>query len=266
MKKCRLCHLLCSFTKVKPLLILVCFFVSICRLFGQQNLEGIVFDANTKQRVASVYLYNTKTNEGSFNNLKGEFKLQANPGDLIILAKEGYFPDTITVHHHQAVTVYLQRSSIWLKEVHVMARKSPQKELEEKKEEFESAYRKGDPGSLLSTGMGGVGLSIDALYSLISREGKNARYLQEIIERDYRDAIIDFRFTPHIVKMITGLPDNELKEFMLQYRPSYFFILNSNDYTLGLYIKECFEQYKADPKARKLPPLLPSESSSNDID
>ena len=265
MKRGKLCHLLCSFTNVKPCLLLVCFFVGICRLFGQQDVDGIVFDANTKQRVASVYLYNTKTNEGYFNNLKGEFKLEANPGDLIILAREGYFPDTITVRN-RTVAVYLQRSSIWLKEVHIMARKSPQKELEEKKEEYESAYRKGNSGPLLSTGMGGVGLSIDALYSLISREGRNARYLQEIIERDYRDAIIDYRFTPHIVKMITGLEDNELKEFMLQYRPSYFFILNSNDYTLGLYIKKCLKQYKADPEARKLPSLLPSESSPNGVD
>lgn len=255
MKKCKLGNFLCRFTEVKPILIVLFTFIGICNLFAQQDIEGIIFDSNTKQRVASVYLYNTNTNEGSFNNLKGEFKLKADIGDLIILAREGYFPDTITVQNPRAIAVYLRRSSIWLKEVHIMARKSPQKALEEKKEEYGSAYRKGDPGPLLSTGMGGVGLSIDALYSLISREGKNARYLQEIIERDYRDAIIDYRFTLQLVKAITSLPDEELREFMVQYRPSYFFILNSNDYSLGLYVKECFEQYKSNPEARRLPPL-----------
>jgi hypothetical protein len=212
-------------------------------LYAQQEVKGLVLDENTKQRVAGVYFYNTTSEEGVFNNLKGEFRISAEVGDLLILAKEGYFPDTIKVRDQSTLILNLRRSSIWLKEVHVMARKSPQQDLEQKKIDYESAYKNGNIGPFLSKGSGGVGLSIDALYSLISREGKNARYLQEIIERDYRDAIIDYRFTPQLVKSLTGIADEELKSFMIRYRPSYYFILNSNDYELGIYIKKCFERY-----------------------
>jgi hypothetical protein len=230
-----------SFTKVRFKLLFLLFFLNTYNLFAQQAIRGLVLDANTKQRVAGVYFYNTSSKEGVFNNLKGEFNILAKEGDLLILVREGYLPDTIKVQNQNTLLLNLQRSSIWLKEVHVMARKSPQQDLEQKRIDFESAYKNGNPGYFLSKGSGGVGLSIDALYSLISREGKNARYLQEIIERDYRDAIIDYRFTPNLVKSLIGIGDEELKNFMLQYRPSYYFILNSNDYELGIYIKKCFE-------------------------
>lgn len=222
---------------------------------SQDEVKGVILDSNTKQRVAGVYLYNTTEEEGVFNNLKGEFTITAKAGDVLIFAREGYFPDTVVVASQATLLVNLQRSSIWLKEVHVMGKKSPQQVLEEKKEEFGDAYKKGKPGPLLSTGEQGVGLSIDALYALISREGKNARYLQEIIERDYRDAIIDYRFTSYLVKSLTGLEGKELDDFMLKYRPSYYFVLNSNDYNLGIYIKESYESYKRNPEARQLPSL-----------
>lgn len=246
---------LCSFTKVRSKLILFLCLLNVSALFAQKAVKGLILDANTKQRVASVYIYNSTKEEGVFNNLKGEFNLSADEGDFLILAKEGYFPDTIRVHNQSTLILYLERSSIWLKEVHIMAKKSPNQELEQKKIDFESAYKKGDPGSFFSSGSGGVGLSIDALYSLISKEGKDARRLQEIIERDYRDAIIDYRFTIFVVKNLTQLEDSDLSDFMFQYRPSYYFILNSSDYELGIYVKKCFEEYKRNPNSRRVQEL-----------
>ncbi len=254
-KNLKLSFFLCSFTKVRFKLIFFFAFLYTSIAFAQQGVKGVILDVNTKQRVAGVYLYNTTNKEGVFNNLKGEFDILAQEGDVLILAKEGYFPDTIKVQNQSTLLLSLQRSSIWLKDVHVMARKSPQEALEEKKADFESAYKKGNTGPFLTSGSGGAGLSIDALYSLISREGKNARYLQEIIERDYRDAIIDYRFTSYLVKSLTDLEDKELEDFMFRFRPSYYFILNSNDYALGVYIKKCFESYVRDPNILRVPNL-----------
>jgi hypothetical protein len=251
-KSLKVSTFLSSFTEVRAQLIFFFILLNTFTLFAQQEVKGLIFDATTKQRVAGVYLYNTASKEGVFNNLKGEFHISAKAGDVVILAREGYFPDTIRIENYNTLMVNLQRSSIWLREVHIMAKKSPQQDFEQKQADYESAYRKGDPGSLLSTGSnGGAGLSIDALFSLISREGKNARYLQEIIERDYREAIIDYRFTAQLVKVLTGLEDEKSEDFMRQYRPSYYFILNSNDYELGIYIKKSFESYKVNPDAKR---------------
>ena len=228
---------------------------------AQEEVNGIVYDKDTKQRVAKVYIYNTNQDLGTFNNLKGEFHLKVSPGDVLIAATEGYFPDTISVKGEETMILYLKRSSIMLKEVSIVARKSPQETLEQNKEDYNSAYRDGNPGSLLSVGNTGAGLSIDALYSLISRKGKNARYLQEIIERDYQNDIIDYRFTPELVSANTGLKGDSLDDFMQQYRPSYYFVLSSNDYSLALYIRSTFKEYRKNPHARRLPPLLDEPQS-----
>jgi len=224
-------------------------------LLAQHEVNGIIYDRDTKQRVAKVYIYNTSNDMGTFNNLKGEFNLKVSPGDVLIAATEGYYPDTMTVKSENTILLYLKRSSIMLREVSIVARKSPQEILDQKKEDYDRAYRDGDPGPLLSVGNSGAGLSIDALYSLISRKGKNARYLQEIIERDYQDDIIDYRFTPELVSANTGLKGEPLEDFMMQYRPSYYFVLSTNDYSLALYIRSSYKKYIKDPKARRLPPL-----------
>ena len=160
---------------MKKLGLLICAIIYSGFLFAQQEIDGIVFDTDTKQRVARVYIYNTSNQTGTFNNLKGEFRLKAAEGDVLIAATEGYFPDTLTLRGDPTILLFLKKSSIMLREVSIVARKSPDDILRQKQEDYNTAYSKGDPGSLLSVGNSGAGLSIDALYSILSREGKKQR-------------------------------------------------------------------------------------------
>ena len=222
---------------------------------AQSPIEGIVFDKHTKQRISQVYIYNTDNDEGGYNNTRGEFSLNASPGDILIAAAKGYYPDTLIVANKKVVLFNMERSSIWLDEVSVIARRSPEERLETNKREYSTAYSKGNAGSIFSVAPTGAGVSIDALYKLISREGKNSRRLQEIIEQDYRESVIDYRFTPDLVSNVTGLTGTTLADFMRQYRPSYYFILSANDYNLAFYIRSSLAQYRQNPAARRLPPL-----------
>jgi hypothetical protein len=250
-----LLNYLLSFTLVKRFsLFIYCIFYS-GLLFAQQEIDGLVFDQSTKQRIAKVYIYNTSSDTGVFSNLRGEFRLKVSSGDVLVAAVEGYFPDTLTFNHEAAILIYLNRSSTLLREVTIVARRSPEELLRQRREEYNTAYSRGDPGPLFSVGSSGAGLSIASLYTLLSREGKNARYLQEIIEREYQNDIIDYRFTPEMVSALTGLRDKELDDFMMQYRPSYYFVLASNDYSLSLYIRSSYLDFKKNPNLRRLPPL-----------
>ncbi|MFC3195996.1 hypothetical protein ACFOET_00085 [Parapedobacter deserti] len=222
---------------------------------AQTAIEGIVFDKHTKQRVSQVYIYNTANDDGGYNNTRGEFSIKATPGDILIAAAKGYYPDTLVVSDKKVVLFNMERSTIWLDEVSVVARRSPEERLEENRREYSTAYSKGDAGSIFSVGPTGAGLSIDALYKLISREGRNSRRLQEIIEHDYRESVIDYRFTPELVSSATGLTGATLADFMRQYRPSYYFVMSANDYNLTFYIRSSLAQYRQNPAARRLPPL-----------
>jgi len=253
-------HKTLALQPLKRLFILIFLFVSATKLVAQDGpVQGIVFDKDSKQRLSRVYIYNLRTHKGFYNNNRGEFNnaFVAN-GDTLIAALQGYMVDTVKVQSNTAI-FYLKRLSIFLQEVVVRdSTKNPGEKYRDNQDAYDQAYRKGNPGDLLRVGGGngvGVGLSIDALWSLLSREGRNARYLQKILERDYHESIIDYRFTRRLNASVTGLSGDALRDFMQQYRPSYYFVLDANDYNLIAYIKDAYLRYKQNPAANRLPPL-----------
>lgn len=230
-------------------------------MFSQDKpVQGIVFDKDTKQRLTRVYIFNTRSGEGFYNNTKGEFKTNAREGDLLVAALQGYGVDTISIRSENTILFYLKRNSIQLREVIVRdSLKSPNDQLKQTQEEYRDAYKRGTVKDVLTTGGsnggGGAGLSITALYNLLSKEGRNARQLQKIIERDYRDAMIEYRFTRSLVNRVTGLNSERLTDFKQQYKPGYYFILQANDYELIEYIKQSYQRYLQNPSSYRLEPL-----------
>ena len=231
------------------------------KLLAQEKpIQGIVFDRDSKQRLSRVYLYNSNNSKGFYNNSKGEFGTNASPGDVLVAALQGYRVDTVTVGSQNTVLFYLKRSSIQLKEVQINdSLKNPKEQLKEIREDFNKAYTLGTVKDIFSTGGSnnatGAGLSINAIYTLLSKEGKNARQLQKIIERDYRQAMITYRYSPSIVNSVTGVKTEKLLDFMQQYRPSYNFVVEANDYQLVEFIKSSYQKYLQNPGAYRLQPL-----------
>ncbi|WP_256002630.1 hypothetical protein [Pedobacter deserti] len=241
--------------KILGLLILFC--SCIAGAFAQtSNLRGFVVDTDSKQRLAKVYIYNSSRDEGIYNNAKGEFAISAAAGDTIFAVLEGYAVDTVVFHGQSSVLFQLKSRGITLKEVSIMGRKlTPQEQYELTQREYKYALERGKSKDLLNLGMGGVGLGIDAIYNLLSRQGKNARHLQKILERDYRESIIDYRFRPEHVKQVLNISDYEAQDFMQQYRPTYEFVLSASDYAFVVYLRNSYASYKRNPAAFRLPPL-----------
>ncbi|MHB1178396.1 MAG: carboxypeptidase-like regulatory domain-containing protein [Daejeonella sp.] len=245
----------------KIIILLFSLAISAGRLFSQDKpIQGIVFDVNSKQRLTRVYIFNTRTGAGFYNNTKGEFKANAREGDILVAALQGYGVDTVSVKSENTILFYLRRNSIQLQEVVVRdSLKTPADQLKQTQEEYKTAYSKGTVKDVFTTGGsnggGGAGLSITALYNLLSKEGRNARMLQKIIERDYRDAMIEYRYTRNLVTNVTGLSGAKLTDFKQQYKPGYYFILEANDYELIQYIKKAYQSYLQNPAALRLEPL-----------
>ncbi|WP_026897465.1 peptidase associated/transthyretin-like domain-containing protein [Daejeonella oryzae] len=244
---------------------IVLVFFAFCLLAGEliaqeKSIQGIVFDLNSKQRLTRVYIYNTSTGKGFYNNSKGEFTTTASVGDILVAALQGYNVDTIRVSSQTTLLFYLKSKSILLKEVRITdTLKTPQDQLKETRKEYKDAYSKGTVKDVFtqggSSGAGGAGLSINALYNLLSREGKNARQLQRIIERDYNEAMINYRYNPNLVSSVTGLKGDKLVDFIQQYKPSYNFVIEAYDYELIQFIRSSYQKYVQNPSAFRLPPL-----------
>lgn len=182
----------------------------------------MVTDKNTKQRIANVKLINLRTGDVLFNNTKGEFSLSAKIGDQIVATGKGYFSDTLTVDNKRLLLFHLLRESIYIDEVKVSGRKSPDDILKKAQEDYEKAYRLADYGDAFTNGANGAGLSISMLYSLFSKEAKRARKLTNTIENDYKENVIDYKFTKELISKVTGLSFEESENFRRIFRPSYF--------------------------------------------
>jgi hypothetical protein len=233
------------------------FFVINSRLFAQSlPVQGFVIDKDSKLRLAKVYIYNPTNDEGIYNNAKGEFTTNAKLGDTIFAALPGYAMDTVVYKGKSAIVFQLKSLSIKLKQVDIYGKLlTPQEQYKKTLRDYKYALDKGSSKDLLNLGPGGVGLGIDAIYNLLSRQGKNARHLQAILEKDYHEAIIDYRFKPEYVKAVLGYPNSDIKDFMLQYRPTYQFVLTATDYSFVHFINNSYNSYKRNPAAFRLPNL-----------
>lgn len=225
------------------------------------EIEGIVTDKDTHSRINRVTITNIRTGQKLFNNTKGEFKLTVKSGDKITAEAEGYYKDTIAYSNQSAIVFYLKRKAIPLKEV--LVKGSPEdarRKYEEARKQFNSLNRLGNNQDLLSLGSGGVGLSIDAIWSAFSKEGKNARRLMDVMERDYMNNVIDEKFNKKRVTEITGLTGDRLEIFMINYRPSYYFVYGASDYDLASYIKMAYIRFQKYPFIEDVSNLKPIEN------
>ncbi|RYE30204.1 MAG: hypothetical protein EOP42_12645 [Sphingobacteriaceae bacterium] len=226
----------------------------------EKPIQGIIFDQSTRERIARVLVSNLRTKANTFNNLKGEFNISVRLNDLLVFTKTGFFNDTVKITALQTLPVYLKRSSIALREVTIKdSALSAQKKLEETKREFSQAYGAIANKDLLTVGSNGAGIGIDAIYNLLSRRGRNASKLREIIDRDYKAQIVDARFNRLTVGNITGLKGELLSSFMYRYRPDYNMVVLLNEYDFATYIKSCYNRFRRNPSAYYLPPLQPDK-------
>src|SRR5690606_20514599 len=72
------------------------------------------------------------------------------------------------------------------------------------------------------------------------------------IERIHEENIVDFYFSPDLVRSLTDLEGEQLQVYMRLFRPSYEFISKANHYQLVQYIKSKYEVFKLHPNLRPL--------------
>ena len=241
------------------LLLILCLLC--CHAFAQvPYAEGIVFDRDSKERIAIVSIQNLRNGNVMYNSLNGVFKIDANPGDQLVFSKMDYYSDTVTVTGAIANAIYLKRTAIQLREVTIFdSLLSPKSIMAKNRKQYSRAYGSLANRDLLSMSSGSVGVSIDALYNIFSRAGKDARMLRNAIDEEYKADLIDQRFNRTLVARVTGLKSFQLDDFMKKYRPGYYFITYASEYELITSIRANLKRFKRNPTANSLPPLIIAE-------
>jgi hypothetical protein len=226
----------------------------------EKTVAGIVFDKNSQDRIARINVVNLSTGKSVYNNLNGVFTIEAQPGDQLVFKKQDYYNDTVKIESYLPLAIYLSRTAIQLREVTIKdSVLNPRDRLALSKKENSRAYGTLANRDIITTPiMGGAGGSIDALWNMFSREGKNAANLRDYIDQDYKQDVIDYRFNRALTGRITGLKDKQLTDFMQKYRPGYYFVIKASEFEFIAAIKSNLKRYLKNPKAYSLQPLTSS--------
>lgn len=220
-------------------------------------VEGVVYDKESQERIARTNILNITSGQSYYNNLKGEFKIDAKPGDKLVFLKLDYLADTLTVKDNSNLLISMKRMAIPLREVTIRdTLVTPLQRLRATKRDFSKIYGSDAYDGILSTSPGGgAGISIDALWNSLSRSGREAKHLQGIIEQDYQQSVIDYRFNRSYVTNITKLKDQELTDFMGHYRPGYFIVTTATEYEFITYIRNSLKRYLRNKRIYSQPSL-----------
>jgi hypothetical protein len=241
---------------MKPIAFILFCLLSIKAIAQETTLAGIVFDADSKDRIARVNVLNLNTRVSVYNNLNGVFSIEAKTGDRLVFSQPEHIADTISVQNHIPLAIYMKRISILLREVTIAdTLQDPLKKLMEKKKYYSEAYGSLANKDFFNVGPQGAGLGIDAIYNSFSRSGRDASRLRATIQNDYHQDVIDYRFNKVFVGRITGLKGTQLADFMVKYRPGYYFIAYATDYEFISSIMANAKRYLRNPKARALTSL-----------
>ncbi len=219
----------------------------------QSNVQGLVMEKSGASRISGVYILNKKTGISSFSNELGLFRIAASVGDTLSLSKSGY-SDLILPLLELSDKVLMLQPVIRLSEVKVVGL-SKKQELDEVRNQYrkKGSYYGGKPPFLTY-----IFRPLTALYELIGKTPAQARRFNAYYIKELQESEIDRRFSSYVVTSLTGLEGDDLKSFMILYRPDYQSIEKFDEYAMINYIKKSLLTFNdaGRPKAiRSLPPL-----------
>lgn len=211
-------------------------------VLGQEkNMSGQLIDKRTGAAIDQTLITNIRSNQYALSDKQGAFSILVHIGDTLRFSKVGYKTFVQVIADIKPMYIELEDNFIVLDEVNITAKGlTSQQTLMLRKKEYRTIYLKGDNKRIVQLSPMGLGItiSINRLFSALSKEGKDARRLQRIFVKDYENSIVDQRFSKELVRKITGLKGKLLDDFIMEHRPSYEMITKASDYEIITYIKE----------------------------
>lgn len=223
-------------------------------VMAQQNsVQGLIMERAGASRIAGVYILNKRTGISTFSNELGLFRISAATGDTLSVSKSGYSELFLPILELSDKVLMLQ-PVISLSEVKVLGQ-SKKQELDEVRDQYrkKGSFYAGKPPLLAY-----FFRPLTALYELIGKTPAQARRFNTYYLRELQESEVDRRFSAYAIKNVTGLEGNDLKNFMILYRPDYQNVAKFDEYAMINYIKKSLQLFNdaGRPTAiRSLPPL-----------
>jgi hypothetical protein len=222
-------------------------------------IRGIILEKGSSQRVSNVTISNMRTKRGTASDLRGEFALEVQVGDSLMLTKIGYQPLKTEINTLSEILLELTPSSIRLDAVSI-----DQESKDQRMQEILDGYRRqGNYSQGKPKVMGYIFQPITSLYERFSKSGRQARRFRSYMDFESQALVVDRIFSAYKVGNLTGLSGKDLLNFMQIYRPTFEQAEFWNDYDVAFYVKQSLAKFEADgrPEPQRLPkiPIPPQQ-------
>jgi len=245
---------------IKKIFVFIYLFVFAFSGFSQEkSIYGKVIDSSTKKGISTLNVLNKRSNQVVATNDTGDFYIRAMAGDSIIITSFGYNRKGILWDGKERNPVFeVKLQPFMLQELVVKDKKLS--DLHKEIQDFlanpndSKAIRNEILKSMLNTNTSqpGIGISIDALYDMFSKEGKVNRKLADMQFQDAKSFYADLKYNKQVVAQITHLQEEDLADFMVFCKPTQDFILNATDYELTFKILKCLGDFRNTRIIRRL--------------
>ena len=232
----------------------IIFLIANTPTFAQQSyVLGRAIDKTTKQPIPSATVVNKNTKQITKTSNNGNFLVKAVKGDSIKISSIGYKNVGIAWDGiNKEPVIELPQDAIVLPEVTIKDRRIEiiRQQIDEllAAPEASTKLKWKDISNLINTNTsspgGGIGISIDGLYQLFSKEGKTRRKLEAMKQEDLRKLLVEYRYSAEYVSYVTKLKGQQLKDFMKFCNLPDNFVLTANDYDLTFEVFRCLEEFK----------------------
>ncbi len=221
--------------------------------FAQKSyVLGKAIDKMTGKPIQSATVVNKNTKQITKTSDNGNFLVRASKGDSIKISSVGYKIIGIAWDGETMEPIIeMRQDAIALHEVVVRDKRLEQvkKQIDEllNTPEASAKLKWKDISNLINTNTstpGTIGISIDGLYELFSKEGKSKRKLAAMKQEDLRKLLVEYRYNPEYISFVTKLKGQELKNFMRFCNLPDNFVLSANDYDLTFEVYRCLEEFK----------------------
>lgn len=225
-----------------------------CFAQKEWSVFGRVINHEFKTPISSITITNTRSKSIVVSNREGDFYIRAADGDSLIASGVGFGKLGMKWKEGMKnIRFELNAEAIVLDEVIVTDKRSETlaKEIERFLKETPNAasIKRDIMGNIvgtngLSNGGAGIGISIDALYELWSKEGKANRKAAELEYQDLKKFYVSLRYNKYKIGDLTGFKGQELTQFMDYCKLSDDFVLSATDYDLTYEIFKCKKNYR----------------------
>lgn len=204
---------------------------------AQGTLMGRVYEYQTHIHLQSIKVTNLNTKQYTLSDTSGTFYIYAKPGDLLVIRGYAYQPDTVSIINKNHLEIYLVPEGKVLKEVNVTSATAETKLGNLKDPTLTGApvvYQRDANGSY----KGGVALRFG--YG----KDKKAIHSKQVSDEEIADKQIDQAFNEKTVSQTIPLRGQELKNFILMYRPERG-VFKARTFNMTVYLNDSYKKYMA---------------------